>query len=260
MPINLAANPPAADLFDGEAKTVADRLNTAAGTLNKSTQIRRFYDELVGWQERIGGTDNPVVKDPLTGQPYIPGSSLKGKIRSLLEWRHGLVSAAEGKPFSFQHIRKPDSPEARNLLRLFGGAPGGEVENLVKEIGPTRLAFHDCPINAQWKEQVADARNLLTTEAKSENSINRISGTADNPRFTERVIAGAKFDFRLSLKGIDSEDLLPMLLQGLKLLELDSLGGSGSRGYGKVEFVDLVFDDQPIQQDFNALQPFVTAA
>ena len=36
---------------------------------------------------RIGGIDNPVLKHPYSGQPYIPGSSLKGKVRSLLEWR-----------------------------------------------------------------------------------------------------------------------------------------------------------------------------
>ena len=208
---------------------------------------------------RIGGTDNPVVKNPLDGQPYIPGSSLKGKIRSLLEWRLGLVNAANGHPFSFQHLGKIDTPSARDLLRLFGGAPGGDVENVVTEIGPTRLAFWDCPLNAGWLQQ-AQSRNLLSTEAKSENMIDRIKGVAEHPRFTERVIAGARFDFRLSLKVIDDEELLPLLLRGLKLLELDSLGGSGSRGYGKVAFADLVLDGQPIQPSFDALEPFADAA
>ena len=129
---------------------------------------------------RIGGTDNPVVKNPLDGQPYIPGSSLKGKIRSLLEWQLGLVLIADGKPFSFQHLAKQDNPAARDLLRLFGGAPGGDVENLVKEIGPTRLAFWDCALNAEWLKKV-QARNLPSTEAKSENLIDRIKGVADTP-------------------------------------------------------------------------------
>jgi CRISPR-associated protein Csm3 len=210
---------------------------------------------------RIGGTDNPVVKDPLTGQPYIPGSSLKGKMRSLLEWRHGLVLASKGHPFSFQHLDKKDVALAPgNLLRLFGGAPGGEIDDLTRAIGPTRLAFWDCPINADWKTTVADARNLLTTEAKSENSINRIAGVADNPRFTERAIAGAEFDFALTLKVIDDEDLLSMVLEGMKLLELDSLGGSGSRGYGKIEFRSLTLDDAPIMERFAATAPFAQAA
>ena len=210
---------------------------------------------------RIGGTDNPVVKNPLDGQPYIPGSSLKGKIRSLLEWQLGTVAASitNGKPFSFQHLSKMDTPDARNLLRLFGGAPGGDVENLVKEIGPTRLSFWDCALNPDWLKKV-QARNLLSTEAKSENSINRIAGVADNPRFTERVIAGAEFDFRLSLKVINGEDLLPLLLRGLKLLEADSLGGSGSRGYGKVELSGLALDGLPIQSAFNAIEPFAISA
>ena len=144
-------------------------------------------------------------------------------------------------------------------MRLFGGAPGGEVENIVKEIGPTRLAFWDCALNTDWLKKV-QARNLLTTEAKSENSINRIAGVADNPRFTERVIAGAIFDFRLSLKVIDDEDLLPLLLRGLKLLEADSLGGSGSRGYGKVAIVGLALDGESLQTRFDAIQPFAVAA
>ena len=191
---------------------------------------------------RIGGTDNPVVKNPLDGQPYIPGSSLKGKIRSLLEWKLGLVMASNEKPFSFQHLGKVSNrEEAENFLRLFGGAPDKDMENLASKIGPTRLAFWDCQLNREWLNTIRQ-RNLLATEAKSENSINRIAGVADNPRFTERVIAGAEFDFRLSLKVIDSEDLLPLLKKGLKLLETDSLGGSGSRGYGKVEFRNLALD------------------
>jgi CRISPR-associated protein Csm3 len=209
---------------------------------------------------RIGGTDNPVAKNPLDGQPYIPGSSLKGKIRSLLEWQGGLVTAANGKPFSFQHLATLDTPAARDLLRLFGGAPGGKVDKWVEEIGPTRLAFWDCALNADWLKAVR-ARNILSTEAKSENSINRIAGVAESPRFTERVIAGAEFDFRLSLKVIDGEDLLKMVLQGLKLLEADSLGGSGSRGYGKVALTKLALDgDESIQACFATIQPFATAA
>ncbi|MBK7766452.1 MAG: type III-A CRISPR-associated RAMP protein Csm3 [Sulfuritalea sp.] len=196
---------------------------------------------------RIGGTDNPVVKDPLSGQPYIPGSSLKGKIRSLLEWKYGLVLAAEGRPYSFKHLAKDTgNTGGRQLITLFGGAPDKDIDALVSAIGPTRLAFWDCPLNANWKATVADARNLLTTEAKSENSINRIAGVADNPRFTERVIAGAEFDFALTLKIVDAEDLLPMVLEGMKLLELDSLGGSGSRGYGKIEFRDLKSGDESL--------------
>jgi len=196
----------------------------------------------------IGGVDNQVVKDPLSSLPYIPGSSLKGKIRSLLEWKLGLVLASDGHPYSFKHLNISEiDSDAGNLLRLFGGAPDKDVDEQIRKIGPTRLAFWDCPINQEWKEQTLktlDARYQLATEVKSENSINRIAGVADNPRFTERVIAGTHFDFRLNLKVLNDEDLMPLLLQGLTLLEADSLGGAGSRGYGKIEFHNLKLDGQ----------------
>ena len=76
----------------------------------------------------IGGTDNPVIKNPVTNQPYIPGSSLKGKMRSLLEWRAGVVGVAEGKPLGFKHLGKLSGDAAaqgRTILKLFGGAPEG---------------------------------------------------------------------------------------------------------------------------------------
>ena len=90
---------------------------------------------------------------------------------------------------------------------------------------------------------------------KSENSINRISGTAVNPRFTERVLAGLSFDFSITLKELDidsGDNLIDFLLQGLKLLEYDALGGSGSRGYGRVEF-DL--EDPEIKKKFSEILP-----
>ncbi len=208
---------------------------------------------------RIGGTDNPVAKNPLDGQPYIPGSTLKGKIRSLLEWQLGVVMATNGHPYSFKHYKDTPAEQGKQLLQLFGGAPSKDCEDIVKIIGPTRLGFWDCALNAGWFKKV-QARNILSTEVKSENTIDRIHGVAEHPRFTERVIAGAEFDFRLSLKVIDGEDLLHMLLLGLKLLEADSLGGSGSRGYGKVAFADLKLDGESIQARFDKIKPFAAAA
>lgn len=198
----------------------------------------------------IGGTDNPVIKHPLTQQPYIPGSSLKGKLRSLLEWQLGVVGLTDGKPLSFSHINKfrdeKTIEQAKNLLKLFGGAPegsGNHDDKLVKEIGPTRLAFWDCALEKDWVDEM-NHRNLLLTETKMENTIDRIRGVAEHPRNTERVLAGARFDFQLTLRVHDGEDLLPLLWRGLKLLELTGLGGSGSRGYGKVKFTKLERENQ----------------
>lgn len=203
----------------------------------------------------IGGTDNPVIKNPLTGQPYIPGSSLKGKMRSLLEWKLGVVSLTEGKPLSFKHITKTPNPAAaKQLLKLFGGSPDpSNDEKLIAEIGPTRLAFWDCSLNQDWAKREVSDKNRLFTETKMENTIDRIQGVAQHPRNTERVPAGAEFDFKLTLKVHDGEDLSDMLFQGLKLIELTGLGGSLSRGYGKIEFVDLKLGNTDVQAKLDAV-------
>ncbi len=190
----------------------------------------------------IGGTDNAVIKNPVTNQPYIPGSSIKGKMRSLMEWHAGVVGITKGKPLGFKHLAALEGEQrqmGKALLMLFGGAPEGEPdEALLREIGPTRLAFWDCNLDPAWVAEM-DKRNLLLTEQKTENAIDRIAGVAEHPRNTERVPAGARFDFQLTLKVHGDEDLLDELLVGFKLLELTGLGGSGSRGYGKIRFEGL---------------------
>ncbi|MCX2802565.1 type III-A CRISPR-associated RAMP protein Csm3 [Microbulbifer thermotolerans] len=206
----------------------------------------------------IGGTDNPVIKNPHTNKPYIPGSSLKGKLRSLLEWRLGLVGISGGKPFGLSHLeRAPKREPALALLQLFGVSGGDKLTEEEAEqysLGFTRLAFRDCEPCAEWLAAVEN-RNLPLTETKYENCINRISGTAENPRNFERVPAGAEFDFSLSLRLLEGDDearLTNLLLTGLRLLELDALGGSGSRGYGRVRFV---LEGQ-LQQQLEVLDPF----
>lgn len=199
----------------------------------------------------IGGTDNPVIKNPVNNQPYIPGSSIKGKLRSLLEWQFGLVALTQGKPLGFRQVlalQGEQQQQAKAVLKLFGGAPEGEPDKemaaLIAEIGPTRLAFWDCSLDPTW---VAQMQDRLLTEIKTENTIDRIAGTAQHPRNTERVPAGARFLFQLTLKVHDDEDLLDTVLLGFKLLELTGLGGSGSRGYGKLRFTDLRMGEQDLQ-------------
>ena len=200
----------------------------------------------------IGGIDNSVIKHPITQSPYIPGSSLKGKIRTLLEWRSGAVQSA---PLTLKEVSK-NPEEVKNILRLFGIS--GDTKNCeqeVAEIGVSRLAFWDCALDVDWEKAIRDDNQLLT-EAKSENTIDRITSTAGNPRQTERVPAGAKFDFKLMLRQFegDKPELLDLVLKGLKLLELDSLGGSGSRGYGKVKFIELTVDGET--RNLDDIKPF----
>lgn len=206
----------------------------------------------------IGGTDNPVIKHPLTGEPYIPGSSIKGKIRSLLEWELGVVGITEGWPLGFSHVRRLQGDvqmRAKAILKLFGGAPegSGRDEALVKEIGPTRLAFWDCPLERSWVEEM-NPRNLLLTETKMENMIDRIRGVAENPRNTERVPAGARFKFALTVRVHEGDELLSTVWRGLKLLELTGLGGSGSRGYGKIRFSRLEKGGKDVLSELESVQ------
>lgn len=202
---------------------------------------------------KIGGTDSPVIKHPHTLEPYIPGSSLKGKVRSLLEMESGLVPFASEsgglvtvkilKNLKDENLKK----KAEAILKIFGyGA--GETEEEVN-LGPTRVSFADCYLNEEWKKKAQENRWQLT-EVKSENRIDRIKGTAEHPRFIERVPEGTEFNFTATFKILDDgdEELFDYLLKGLKLLEMDAIGGSGSRGYGRIKFE---FNDDKIKEKFN---------
>jgi len=199
---------------------------------------------------RIGGTDNPVVTNPHTGEPYIPGSSLKGKIRSLLEMRSGLIDPGKGNPLGTSCLRNLSGPkhgEAMKILRIFGvsGAEG----DTARDVGPTRASFADCSLNKESRDRL-EAGNLSPTEIKAETAIDRIQGTAKGGslRFTERVVAGLCFDFAITLKELEGDDNLEdFLLEGMKMLEYDALGGNGSRGYGRVRFD---FEDDDLQRKF----------
>lgn len=214
----------------------------------------------------IGGTDSPVIKHPHTLEPYIPGSSLKGKVRSLLEMESGLMIYTDGNVVSgktLQDIDRNNGLEAKlkdelkikcqEILKIFGSS-GADKEDETP-FGPTRVSFADCYLDDEWKKKAKDNRWLLTEE-KSENVINRIKGTAEHPRFIERVPEGTKFTFLVTFKILQEGDeklLNNVLLKGLKLLEMDALGGSGSRGYGRIA---LEFADETMSNTFKKLNPF----
>ncbi|MDR0822170.1 MAG: type III-A CRISPR-associated RAMP protein Csm3 [Endomicrobium sp.] len=188
----------------------------------------------------IGGIDSQVVKHPQTQLPYIPGSSLKGKIRSLLELYLGLINWTEGGVFKSNFLKDVPNEDKRNavlLLQLFGDSADKEKD--ANNIGSTRLSFSDCFVSKETKE-----KDFVLSEVKAEVSIDRKTSKASGggPRFIERVPQGVEFDFSVSIKDFEGdnwENSKDIILKGLKLLELDALGGSGSRGYGRVEFKDL---------------------
>lgn len=173
----------------------------------------------------IGGLDNPVIKlASKEGQPYIPGSSLKGKMRCLLEQIAG--SAEIG-----------GNDEVNNLFGITEKKERGQV---VREGTPSKLIVRDATLTQESVDflQKCDDLDMPFTENKWENTIDRVTATA-NPRQMERVPAGVSFDveFVINVWDDDNEDDLKELLRkGMNALENDYLGGSGSRGSGQISF------------------------
>lgn len=192
----------------------------------------------------IGGLDQPIIKHPITGAPYIPGSSLKGKMRALLETsiffkNQGTQdSVLKGKPCE---CGKKDCP----ACTLFGShqAP----QKCDPDLGPTRILVRDANLTPEYEEHFKNGR--LPMEIKYENIINRVQGVAEHPRPLERIPAGTEFILSMALKVYDgdrAEELLRHVWQGLKLVEMDALGGGGSRGSGQVRFEDLRLDGEAV--------------
>ncbi len=191
----------------------------------------------------IGGLDNPIIKDPLPGSnaPYIPGSSLKGKFRSLIEVKEGryvMNGRFKGNPCD---CGKKDCP----VCAVFGTSAANRPEDL----GPTRIVVRDAHLSEEWREKFQ--KGELPMEIKYENAINRITGVA-NPRPLERVPAGVDFDFNISFKIFDGdpEAYFNTLLKAMRLLQMDALGGAGSRGCGQIRFIKVFIDGEKMEDDF----------
>ena len=166
---------------------------------------------------QIGGIDNPVIRTAVKdNQPYIPGSSLKGKMRCLLEQIDGAAKVGGNGAIN----------------NLFGFSQTNQ---------PSKLIVRDAMLTQESTNLLRDCDNLDMpyTEGKWENVIDRVKGTAEHPRQTERIPAGVSFDveFVINVWDDDNEEaLLNLLKKGMNALENDYLGGSGSRGYGQIRF------------------------
>ena len=168
----------------------------------------------------IGAVDSPVIRDVRSGNPMIPGSSLKGKMRSLL-----------AKEYNTEIAKTPDD-DCEVLTSLFGCAKKGNVHT-------SRILFSDM-VMSNW-EELKKYGITSKTEVKFENTIKRTTAVA-NPRQIERVIRGSEFPMSLVYEVQDEETMIKdfkILREGFRLLEYDYLGGHGSRGYGKVKFNGL---------------------
>lgn len=171
----------------------------------------------------IGAIDSPVARDPVTALPYIPGSSLKGKMRSLL-----------AKAYNEKTRIKTRDEDDERIKRLFGCSKNAEGYPQ-----PSRVIFSDAILSNQ-KELEAQGV-AMPTEAKEENTISPLTAIA-NPRQIERVVRGAEFPLSIIYNAMDMETVkedFQLLADGFRLLQYDYLGGHGSRGYGRIQISDL---------------------
>jgi CRISPR-associated protein Csm3 len=183
----------------------------------------------------IGETDNPIIRHPITKVPYVPGSSVKGKTRSLLESKYSADTQKTGLPCKCGDCL---------VCQLFGCGESRSIKS------PSRLVFRDCQATEDTRRAWEDAG--VSSEVKTEVLIDRNKGLSYGrigPRTTERIPAGSDFDFAFSLRYFEGDDLagyLSFLAEGFELLEKHYLGGSGSRGYGQVAVV--AEDGRPMAQ------------
>ena len=198
----------------------------------------------------IGGIDASVIKNA-KGIPYIPGSSIKGKMRSLMEMKYSSYTQRTGEVDSGMQASNDSNPV---IQKLFGSVAG-------KSDYKTRLIVRDAYLSDSTKSQMENKSGdfekleLDYTEGKWENSINRLTSTA-NPRQLERVPSGAIFDFSFvfTFYQEDDNELLKMFIESMQLLEDDYLGGSGSRGYGQITFNDISIS-QKTAKDYREHNP-----
>lgn len=202
------------------------------GKLEISGKIKIMTGMHIGGSKEfsaIGAVDSPVMRDTYTNMPFIPGSSLKGKMRYLLQERYGE---------KIVDVKTGHNDDDYRVLRLFGSSNDKSSEKSLK----SRLYFSDSFVSNMDEIEKIGLRGV--TEVKFENKINRFTAVAE-PRQIERVIRGTEFDFSI-IYNIEEENEIEedfaLIKEGFKLLEYDYLGGSGSRGYGRIKIIDLSLD------------------
>lgn len=168
----------------------------------------------------IGAVDSPVIKDPVSCNPMIPGTSLKGKMRSLL-----------AKEYNTEIASKPDD-DCDRLVRLFGSAKKDAIKR-------SRVLFADLFMSNEAELRGRGLQSM--TEVKFENTVSRTTAIA-NPRQIERIVRGAEFDLEIVYEVENPDEIyedMETLYNGFRLIKYDYIGGNGTRGYGKVDFKDL---------------------
>ncbi len=176
---------------------------------------------------KIGGIDSPVIRNPITNLPFVPGSSLKGKFRMALELKYDDYSRGNAGP-------SEDLNNASMVAKLFGsGSPQRSSE-------ATRLIFRDAKLSEGFEDYAMGEEKM---ELRMDRS--KLAGASTGPRTQERIAAGAKFDFEVMIRIFESDDeesFKKRIEEAMALVENEYMGGSGSRGYGQVKFEDLKWE------------------
>ena len=176
----------------------------------------------------IGGSDNVIIRDSVTGNPYIPGSSLKGKLRFLTE-----LNDKESARSVIDNGGKPADDPNCIASKLFGISAD---ENQTQLKFPTRTIVRDCYPDEDTLKLWDNESLISGAELKYENNINRINSAA-TPRNIERIPKGSKFDFEIIFSVYEGDDEnISYLLDSMRFLEDNYIGGSGSRGFGQIKF------------------------
>lgn len=179
----------------------------------------------------IGGSDNVIIRDSVTGYPYIPGSSLKGKLRFLTE----LNDKDSAQSVIDNNGDPSDNPNCL-AVKLFGISAD---ENQIQLKFPTRTIVRDSYPDDETIELWNNESLISGAELKYENNINRINSSA-TPRNIERIPKGSKFNFEIVFSVYEGDDdNISSVLDAMRLLEDNYLGGSGSRGFGQIKFENI---------------------
>jgi CRISPR-associated protein Csm3 len=173
----------------------------------------------------IGGMDNPVVRDARSGEPYLPGSSLKGRMRSLIERDSGLSLGG----------RNQEEPHGCGRDDCLFCKVFGPHKNTNHRLGPSRLIVRDAYLTEESRKELQGGGPVM--DVRTENMVNRRSNTATNPRPVERVARGVTFDLELVVRLFENDqpdEVLTMLRRGLELLAIEGVGDGISRGHGQI--------------------------
>ncbi len=219
----------------------------------------------------IGGADNTVVRNPLSQEPYIPGSSLKGKMRSLLEKLEKKFSKS-----GITHAGPYVDDHEDDICKIFGTTPESIKKSVEKKHGKdsykpsehdrpvSRLIVRDCPLTRESFHKLLNLKSteMPYTEVKTEVVIDRITSSA-TPRQLERVPAGVVFEMKMVLnifEGDDEKIYLDKIFGALSLIESDYLGGKGTRGSGEVKISihqPLKFKDKKVFENNEDWQDYL---